>query len=187
MSANLLPTSLGDRARSTAAVAAGIGLFLILGMWAYQGVGTEVYQDLPEVMRELMGIPVGADAAAMAYSLIFEAVGALTIAGLAVSMGASTFAGEERDGTLGLLLGNPVSRRDVLTSKVASMVLLVIGAGLVLWGFGAGAADPGRRDGGRGRGSGAAPDRERAVLGMLAAAVGAWTGRRSMAVSPRRG
>ena len=48
-------------------------------------------------------------------------------------MGASAVAGEERDGTIGLLLANPRSRRQVLVSKTAAMVgLVVAGSALVL-------------------------------------------------------
>ena len=48
-------------------------------------------------------------------------------------MGSASIAGEEANGTIGLLLGNPVSRRKVLLSKAASIVLLAaVGSGILL-------------------------------------------------------
>ena len=47
-------------------------------------------------------------------------------------MGSATIAGEERDGTIGVLLGNPKSRTDVLASKAISTVALTGVAALVL-------------------------------------------------------
>jgi len=66
--------------------------------------------------------------------VLLSFAGALTLAGMAVSMGAASIAGEERAGTIGLLLGNPKSRLHVLVSKAAAMVLLVLLGTAALWG-----------------------------------------------------
>ena len=53
---------------------------------------------------------------------------------MALVMGAASIAGEERDGTIGLLLGNPKGRTHVLVSKAGAMVLLAALSVLILWG-----------------------------------------------------
>lgn len=58
------------------------------------------------------------------------------MAGLAVAMGAGYIAGEERKGTVGVLLANPRSRTQVLVAKAAAMVLLLVLGCLGLWAAG---------------------------------------------------
>ena len=58
------------------------------------------------------------------------------MAGLAIAMGAGYIAGEERKGTVGVLLANPRSRTQVLVAKAAAMVLLLVLGGLGLWAAG---------------------------------------------------
>jgi ABC-2 type transport system permease protein len=134
MLANVATKTVRDRWRGMAIGAFTIGLLLVLGMSAYREIDLSVYTDLPEVFRSLMHIPKDADVASLAYGAIYGSYGAMTVAALSLAMGSASIAGEERDGTIGLLLGNPKSRTAVLVSKAASMVLLTaLGAG-VLWG-----------------------------------------------------
>ncbi|MEO2088135.1 MAG: hypothetical protein ABGY75_01380, partial [Gemmataceae bacterium] len=88
------------RARTVGIVVAAIsiGALLVLGMAAYAEVDLDVYRNLPEAMRSVMGIPADADAASLAYNVMLGTMAALTLAGLAVSIGAGAIAGEERDG-----------------------------------------------------------------------------------------
>jgi ABC-2 type transport system permease protein len=95
-----------------------------------------VYTDLPEVFRSLVNIPKDADVGSLAYGAIYSTYGALTLAALALSMGSASIAGEERNGTLGLLLGNPKSRTHVLVSKAVSLVALTALGAMLLWGAG---------------------------------------------------
>jgi ABC-type polysaccharide/polyol phosphate export permease len=106
MLTSIYSKSLRDRWVSTTASMALVGAFLVLAMAAYGQVGTDVYSQMPEALRSLMGIPDGADAATLAYTVVFGMMGALTLAGLALSMGASSVAGDARDGSIGVLLGN---------------------------------------------------------------------------------
>jgi ABC-2 type transport system permease protein len=48
-------------------------------------------------------------------------------------MGTGAIAGEERDGTIGLLLGNPLSRVSVVGQKTAALVVVAAFGGVVLW------------------------------------------------------
>jgi ABC-2 type transport system permease protein len=118
-----------------AAVASGaIALWLLMGMAVYRDIDLAVYTELPEVWRALAGIPEGSDVGVLAFSVIFGFAAAVVLASIALSMGASSIAGEERDGTMGLLLGNPKTRAHVLLSKAAAMTVLLAGATLVLYG-----------------------------------------------------
>ncbi|MCK5246111.1 ABC transporter permease subunit, partial [Candidatus Bipolaricaulota bacterium] len=93
-----------------------------------------IYREMPEVYRSLIGISQDADVGSMAINALIGSYGAMTIAAMALAMGAASIAGEERKGTLGLLLGNPKSRTHVLLSKAAAMVLLTSLGVLILWG-----------------------------------------------------
>lgn len=183
MSATVLARSLRDRWLSTTVTAGVLAAWLWMAMAIYSGIDLSIYTELPEAMRALMGIPAEADAATLAYSVVFGTMGGLTLGGLALSMGASAIAGEERDGTLGLLLANPVSRTQVLAAKAAAVVALVATATVALWA--AGLAVPallGVEIGQTHLAAMAAHLGGVALFhGMLALAIGAWTGRRTRA------
>jgi ABC-2 type transport system permease protein len=116
-----------------------LSILFLFGMSVYRDIDLSVYTNLPEVFRTMVNIPKDADVASLAYGAIYGSYGTMTLAGLALAMGAASIAGEERKGTIGLLLGNPKSRSSVLVSKSASMVFLtglvalfLLGAGLVV-------------------------------------------------------
>ncbi len=133
MLANVFTKTTQDRWKGMAIGALTLGLFLIFGMSVYRDIDLSVYTDLPEAMRALMSMPADADVGGLAYGAIYGSYGMLTIAGLAISTGSASIAGEERHGTIGLLLGNPRSRTHVLAAKAGSL-LLVTGLGVaILW------------------------------------------------------
>ena len=134
MLSSVFTKAIRDRWAAMAIAAGLVGLWLPLAMGIYRDIDLSIYTDLPEGIRELMGIPQGADAATLAYNVMLEFAAALTIAGIAISMGSAAIAGEERKGTIGLLLGNPKTRTHVLLSKLASMLVLVTAGTVFLWG-----------------------------------------------------
>ncbi|MEX1280703.1 MAG: ABC transporter permease subunit [Acidimicrobiia bacterium] len=136
MLANVFMKTNADRATAFLIAAGTIGLFLLAGMAVYADIDASFYQGMPEVWLQLMGIPADADAAALAFGAIYGTIGSLTLAGVAIAMGSASIAGEERDGTLGLLLGNPVSRSRVLAAKAASLLALTTLGTLIIWGMG---------------------------------------------------
>ena len=183
MLASVLTLQVRDRWRGVALGCTVVAVMLALGLAAYQEVDLAVYTDLPESMRALMNIPDGADVAALAYGVMYNLMGAMTLAGLALSVGASAVAGEERDGTIGLLLANPRSRVRVLAEKIVALVVLAtFGAVLLLV---AASLVPGAV--GVDLGSSSAPAlvlhlwANALFWGMLALAVGAATGNRTLA------
>ncbi len=183
MLTNVFTKSIDDRWRGTLIGTVIIGLFLFAGLAAYSEIDTSVYTDLPESIRSLMNIPEGADVGALAFGVMYGLMGAMTLAGLALSMGASSIAGEERDGTIGLLLANPRSRARVLTSKVTAMVVIITLGSAVL--FLAAAVAPDVIGVEMGSTSVFALVlhmwANALFFGFLAVAIGAWTGNRVLA------
>lgn len=179
MYANVFTKTSRDRITGMLIGAASIGLMLLLGMAVYKDVDLTLYMEtMPPAILEMMGIPDGADAAGLAFGAMYSFMGALTIAGLALSMGTASIAGEEANGTMGLLLGNPKSRTSILVSKVLSMLFVVFAGSLIL--LAAGYIVPSVL------GVDMTPYNIEALVfhlgvnavfyGLLAAAVGAWTG-----------
>ena len=183
MLASVFAKTTRDRWKGMAIAVFSLGLLLWMVMVVYQDIDISAYTELPEVFLALMGIPEGADVASLGVGVMYSFYGAMTLAGLAVSMGSASVAGEERDGTIGLLLGNPKSRTNVLISKTASMVLLVGLGSLGLWGAApllAGILDVNM--GAMQIGPFALHLFVNALFyGFLAMAIGAWTGKRGLA------
>ena len=110
---------------------------LLMGIAVVQSMDTAVYDSLPPAMLALAGIPAGASISAMVYAQMLGFLGAITVAGFAVAVGARMIAGEEKDGTLSLLLSYPVSRLGVGMAKSGwRLVLAVAAISLGLWGCG---------------------------------------------------
>lgn len=136
MFANVFTKTIRDRSIAMLIASFSLGLMLWFGMAIYRGVDISFYYDnLPPAILDLMGIPASGDVAGIAVGAMYNLMGAFTLAGLAISMGAYAIAGEERDGTLGLLLGNPLSRRRVLLAKAASLAVVTTVGTLILWVF----------------------------------------------------
>ncbi|MFC1935860.1 ABC transporter permease subunit [Chloroflexota bacterium] len=131
---NVFAKTIRDRWLGWAIAVVSLTLVLLFGMSAYREIDLTVYTELPEAYRSLLGIGEDIDVGGLAIGAIQGVYGALTLVAMALAMGASSIAGEERSGTMGLLLGNPKSRTHVLVSKAASMVLLTALSSLVMWG-----------------------------------------------------
>ncbi len=141
MLANVFTKNIRDRIPAGLLGAVTVGALLFFSMWVYAGVDTSFYYELPAAVLELVGInPEGSGAGGIAFGAIYNLMGALVLGGLAISFGASAIAGEEQEGTFGFLLGNPISRRQVLISKASSMSLVIGVMTLLLWGAGVGSA-----------------------------------------------
>ncbi len=172
-----------DRWRAMAIAVVSLAALLLMAMGVYQDIDLSFYTGLPEAFRSLLNVPADADAAGLAIGVLYGLYGALTLAALALAMGAASVAGEERDGTIGLLLGNPRSRTHVLASKAASMVLLTGLGALALYGAAylvAVVLDV--RLTGMAVGAYTLHLWSNALFyGFLAMAIGAWTGKRGLA------
>ncbi len=130
---NVFVKTVSDRWLGWAIAAVSVALFLFFGMSAYREIDLSVYTSLPEAFRSLIGISDDIDVGGLAISIMFSTWGALTLAGVALAMGSSAIAGEERDGTMDILLANPKSRTYVLLSKTGALVTSVAVATVALW------------------------------------------------------
>lgn len=133
MLTNVYTKSIRDRWIGVTIGVGAISLWLLMGVAVYRDIDLDVYRNLPEYIRTLMGIPEGASVASLAVGVIFGFAGAMILASLALAMGSASIAGEEKDGTIGLLLGNPKTRRHVLLSKLAGMVTVIVAGAIVLY------------------------------------------------------
>ncbi len=189
MYASVFSRTLLERWRGVAIGVVSLAAMLAFGMMVYQDLDVGIYTDLGPAFQALIGIGEDADAASLAYNAIYSTYGAIILAGLAIAMGSAFIAGEERRGTIGLLLANPRSRTQITVAKTAAMVVLVALAGLVLWA--AGLAAPAVLDV-----SVAGMDVTAftvhlvvgtVLYGFLALAIGGWTGRPGLAAGASAG
>lgn len=134
--ANVALKTMRDRWRAPVIASVALTALLFFSMVVYQDFDLTMYTSLPEAFRSLVNIPEDADVAGLSYSATYTSYGSMALAGLALAMGAASIAGEERKGTIGLLLANPKSRTSVLAAKTAAMVLLASLGALFLWGAG---------------------------------------------------
>lgn len=189
MFASVFTKTLLDRWRGVTIGVLSLALLLIFAMAVYRDLDSSLFDGLPAAVLTLIGIPEGADLGVLAYTAIYSSYGALTLAGIAIAMGASSIAGEERTGTIGVLLGNPTSRTSVAVSKALALLLLFTLGGLVLWG--AGELAPVLLDVNIADLQVGAYTFHMTIstifYGMLAFAIGAWTGRSGPAAAVAAG
>jgi ABC-2 type transport system permease protein len=136
MLANIFTKTIRDQWKAEAIGAVTVVAMFVLGMAMYRDMDLSVFTEFPSVFRSLIGVSETVDPASLAYGAIYGAYGAIAIIALAIWMGSISVAGEERNGTIGLLLGNPKSRATVLVSKAGSLVLLTALGCILMWGAG---------------------------------------------------
>lgn len=133
MAANIFVKASRDRWRGWTISAGSLTLLLLFGMSVYRDIDLTIYNELPDAFRSLLGIGEDVDVGGLAIGYIFGSFGAVVVAAMALVMGSATIAGEERNGTMGILLANPKSRTHVLLSKAAALALLTGATVFVMW------------------------------------------------------
>ena len=131
--ANVFIKASRDRWLGWAISAASLTLLLLFGMAAYREIDLTVYNELPEAFRSLLGIGEDVDVGGLAVGYVFGSFGAVVVAVMALVTGSAAIAGEERNGTMNILLANPRSRTHVLLSKAVALVLLTGATVFVMW------------------------------------------------------
>jgi ABC-2 type transport system permease protein len=183
MLANVFTKTTQDWWKGMAIAVVTLGALFLMGMAVYRDIDISIYTSLPDAFLSLFGIPADADIASLAYGAIYTGYGSLTLAAVVLVLGGASIAGEERKGTLGLLLGNPKSRTYVLVSKAGALVLVTGLGALVLWAVGR--VTPEFLDvnvsGIHVEALILAMAVNALFYGALAMAIGAWTGSRSLA------
>ena len=104
--------SLRDRWISILVASVAMGLYLLAAMAMYKEIDRSIYSDMPEGLREAFGIGSVSGVGQLAFGAVYSFVGALVLSGVAISIGSSSIAGEEREGTMTMLLGRGFNRSD---------------------------------------------------------------------------
>jgi ABC-2 type transport system permease protein len=124
----VLRTTLARERRPLLGWLAGIGLLGLVtaGSWpAVRESGAEleqVLQQLPPAFTAFFGEGFADfSAAGIVGSRLFGSIGLALVVSLAVSRGARAIAGEEQDGTLELLVTQPISRTAIAVDKAVAM------------------------------------------------------------------
>ena len=128
--------SVTSHTRAVALGVIGLSVMFVFGMAVYRGIDMSLFDQLPENLLSMIGIGPEADVAALAYNAIFSTYGALLLGGVAIAIGAGEVAGRERDGTIGLLLANPISRGRLVVESALALLTLFVVAAVVLLGVG---------------------------------------------------
>lgn len=93
----------------------------------------QLFEDLPEGLQSLFGaggISLTSPAGYL-HSQVFTTLLPIVLLIFAVALGARAIGGSEDDGTLELLLANPVSRARVATERYVAQTVLIIALGVV--------------------------------------------------------
>jgi ABC-2 type transport system permease protein len=187
--ANVLLKTLYDLRRSLVGWSTGIVTLVALmaAIWPTMRDMPDLERFLanyPEAMQRLFDLGAIATGAGFLNAELFSMLLPAMFIVYGIGRGAKLIAGEEADGTLDVLVVTPVSRTQVLLEKAAALTVAVAGLGLVLL-TSIVVASPladlgiGTRDAAIGS---LAMVLIGLLLGMLALAVGAATGRRSWAL-----
>jgi ABC-2 type transport system permease protein len=136
MLANVFTKTLRDRQLGILIGSVLTVLVAVFGLAVYSDLD-EVLADyvsaMPEAWLSVMGLTRAADAGSLIIGQTFNLIAPMVFAGLAISMGSSAIAGEERRGTMGILLGNPLSRQGVVISNAGALTLLVLVGSALVW------------------------------------------------------
>ena len=130
---SVLLKSIGDRSRATIIAVAILAFYVGLAMAAYNTMSDDIiriYESMPPAMAQIYGTNDGT-ALGLATGAVFALMAPVVILSYSISGGVGAAVGEEKRGSLDLLLSNPVSRSGVVVPK--SLVAL---AGTVIIGFG---------------------------------------------------
>lgn len=136
MSVVVLLRSLADQRR--ALLGWGLGVVVTVGMIAAvwpsmrDMVTPEFLASYPEAIGDLFDIAAMNTGAGFLNGELFTIILPALFIAFAVARSARTLTGEERDGTLEMVLATPVSRTAVLVAKTMAMILGTVSLGLIL-------------------------------------------------------
>ncbi len=132
--ATLAERALRDRLKLPLYAGTGLALLAVFGIAIFSSVDdTDFFSNLPAAFDSLIGGSAGGN---YVVSEVFGLIAPIVVLVVAISGGVNAVAGEERDHTAGLLLAQPVQRRDLVIAKAAALVVhLVLTVALFLAGF----------------------------------------------------
>ncbi|MGI9598009.1 MAG: ABC transporter permease subunit [Acidimicrobiales bacterium] len=134
MLTSIFAKTIWERRRSIAWWMLGMAALAGLTIAFYPSIrdDTESFEDLfdafPPELLNVFGIEDAASlvtATGLVNSRLYSGIGPVIVAVLGISIGTGAIAGEEEDGTLDLLLAQPVTRTQIIVEKMAAAVVLV--------------------------------------------------------------
>lgn len=136
----VLPRFLRDHQRSAAWWALGMAGLVAFTVAFYPSVKDnptfdELFEDLPDAVRTLVGAQEGVPLTSppgYLHARLFAIMIPVLLLTFGVGLGARAIGGSEHDGTLELILSNPVSRRTLATERYAGVVVLLLTVTLTL-------------------------------------------------------
>ncbi len=137
MLATIFTKSIRDRSMGVVLSALAVAVLGAGAVWIYRDVGdliAELVAGMPETVVNAVGLSGAGTGTTFVLGEMLNLIAPMVLGGIAISIGTSAIAGEERDGTLGLLLANPRSRTSVLLSKTWAMLVMSVVGSLLLWG-----------------------------------------------------
>jgi ABC-2 type transport system permease protein len=137
---NLFLKTLRDRRRGVVGWSLGLVALVIFSLALYPSVRDsaedlmKLTESLPKEILALVGGEIDfVSGAGFLHSRFFAFMGPLLLIVFTIGFGSRTIAGEERDGTLELLLATPKPRRVIAAQKLAALLTAVSILGLILW------------------------------------------------------
>jgi ABC-2 type transport system permease protein len=141
MPVEVLARSLAERRRSTIGWVVGVAAYTLLNVAVYPQVKqqsglNDLMKDYPPALMAMFGIDAKSMDLTSSVGYLgsqLGLIGPLLLVMVGVAFAASTLAGEEESGTLGLVLSYPVTRGRVVLEKAAGLVVVVgvVGLGLM--------------------------------------------------------
>lgn len=124
-------------AKDRVVLAVAVGAILIV----FSAVAFAIYAPMADSLNaiastfptEILQIIGGIGPGGYVVSQLFNVLGPLALLAFAVTLGTSLLAGEEEDGTLGLLMAHPLSRTEVVAAKAVTLVAMVALATALFW------------------------------------------------------
>ncbi|MBT8197458.1 MAG: ABC transporter permease subunit [Acidimicrobiia bacterium] len=125
-----------DRRRGLIGWTMGMAALVVMVIAFYPSIAgqreqlEDLFESYPDSLLALMGVESAADILSpVGYlnSQLFANVVLLIVLIFAIGAGTAATAGEERDGTLDLLLAQPISRTRVLIDKLGSITVMLAG------------------------------------------------------------
>lgn len=137
---NAFLKTLRDRRRGLLGWSLGLTAMVIFSLALYPSVRAsaadlaKLTEKLPREVLALIGGEIDfATGAGFLHSRLFAFMAPLLLMVFSIGFGARTIAGEERDGTLELVLATPVPRRTIVAQKLTAMLAAAAILGVVLW------------------------------------------------------
>ena len=136
MLATVYTKTLRDRIVGPLVGAISVVMVVVLGLAVYGDLDdavAELTESIPEGFLSMLGMDGTGGSASLILGETMNLIAPLVLGGLAISMGTSAIAGEERHGTLGILLANPRTRSEVLLGKAAAILTVASVTALLIW------------------------------------------------------